>query len=61
MLKFSHDHAEALFCWWLSIPSRGSGMPTISQWSEIGLFLQETAAGAGPAQPQSSSDIKLLM
>lgn len=53
--------AEALVCWWLSIRSKGSGMPSIGQRSEIGLFLQEIAAGAGSAQPQSSSDIKLLM
>lgn len=44
---------EALFCWWLNTHSEGSGMP---RWSEIGLFLQETAAGDGPSQTQSSSD-----
>lgn len=41
--------------------SEGSNAQHFGQWSEIGLFLQEAAAGAGSAQPQGSSDIKWLM
>lgn len=38
-INFLTIWAEGLLCWWLSIRS---GMPSISQWSEIRLFLQET-------------------
>lgn len=58
-INFFTIQAEALLCWWLSIHSKGSGIPSISQWSEIRLFLQETGTGAGPAQGLSTTDIKL--